>query len=307
MIDHVIYGKIIEDDVVLTSGRLVHEVLGGGGPQACFGARLWTKSVGILSRVGTDIADKHIQTLKNLDIDIRGLKRYQDIPTMRARMAYDENEYGLGVSVYPSEETFYELLSQDIPVPVEYQEPKGIHLITEYANEPIVEMARSLKEKGTLLSLEPLIDYRNGTNVSDMLSFIQHVDIVSPDWPSASKISNSENPKEVLTHWSEMGPSLVAIRHGKNGSYVWDALSNEYWHILPTPVEVVDPTGGGNTYGGGLFGSWSETQNGLTAGISAAVSAYFIVRQYGIPAITEELLQVASIKAEETRKLVEKL
>lgn len=307
MIEHVIYGKIIEDDVVLTNGELVHEVLGGGGPQACFGARLWTKSVGLLSRVGTDIADKHIETLENLDIDLQGVKRYPNLPTMRSRMAYDENEYGLGVNIYPSEEVFFELLKQDIPVPAGYQQPKALHLITEYANEPIVQWALTLKEKGTLISLEPLIDYRRNTNVSDIVSLIQHVDIVTPDWPSASKLSGSEDPKEVLSFWSKMGPSLVAVRHGKQGSYVWDNLSDEYWHILPTPVDVVDPTGGGNSYGGGLFGSWSETKNGLTAGISAAVSAYFLVRQYGIPAITEELLQFAEIKAEETRNMVEAL
>jgi sugar/nucleoside kinase (ribokinase family) len=307
MIEHVIYGKIIEDDVVLTNGELVRGVLGGGGPQACFGARLWTKSVGILSRVGTDIDPKHLQTLKDLDIDIQGVKSFEDIPTMRSRMAYDENEYGMGVGVYPSEEVFYQLLSQDIPIPEEYQRPKGIHLITEYIDEPITKIGLALREEGVILSLEPLIDYRTDRNISEMLSLIRNVDVVTPDWPSASKIAKSDNPKEVLSYWSEMGPGLVAVRDGKNGSYVWDSHSNKYWHILPTPVDVVDPTGGGNTYGGGLFGSWSETKDGLTSGINAAVSAYFIVGQYGIPAITEELLEVAAMKAEETRKMVEEL
>lgn len=307
MIEHVIYGKIIEDDVILTNGQLVCEVLGGGGPQACFGARLWTKSIGLLSRVGTDINEKHIQTLKHLDIDLQGVKSFEGIPTMRSRVAYDENEYGVDGGVYPSAEIFYKLLRQDIPIPEDYQQPKGIHLITEFIDEPITTTALELREKGVLVSLEPIIDYRTDSNISEMLSLIKKVDIVTPDWPSASKIAKSENPKDVLLYWSEMGPSLVAVRDGKNGSYVWDSYSNKFWHILATPVDVVDPTGGGNTYGGGLFASWSETQNGLTSGINAAVSAYFIVRQDGIPAITEELLELAAVKEEETRKMVEEL
>ena len=307
MIDHIVYGKIIEDDIVLASGKLVHGVLGGGGPQACFGARLWTKSVGLLSRVGDDIANKHIDTLKDLDIDIQGVKHYSGIPTMRTRMAYDENEYGTGIKLFPSEETFRYLLSQELPIPEEYLRPKGIHLITEFAHEPIVKIALEMKAKGILFSLEPLIDYRHGTNVSEMVSLIKQVDVVSPDWPSASKIAQSENPKDVLKFWSELGPSLVAVRHGKHGSYVWDSISDDYWHIHPTPVEVIDPTGGGNTYGGGLFASWSETRNGLTSGVNAAVAAYFMVRQYGFTPISDVLLKEAKLKAQETRKLVEEL
>ncbi len=307
MIEHVVYGKIIEDDIVLMSGKLVHEVLGGGGPQACFGARLWTDSVGFLSRTGTDIADKHIVTLKNLGIDIQGVKQFPDIPTMRTRMAYDENEYGKGINIYPSQEAFYKLLRQDIPIPGDYQNPKGIHLITEFASEPIVEWTLEKKENGTLFSLEPLIDYRNMSNIDEMVSFIHQVDVVTPDWPSASLIAKSDDPKQVLSFWSKLGPDLVAVRHGKHGSYVWDSLSNKYWHIHPTPVDVIDPTGGGNSYGGGLFSSWSETHDGLTSGINASVTAYFLVRQYGIPAITDTLKKVAQLKVEETRKLVEAL
>ena len=54
---YVIYGKIIVDDVVVKGtpgdwgqGSRVRSVLGGGGPQAAFGARLWSESVGFLSQ-----------------------------------------------------------------------------------------------------------------------------------------------------------------------------------------------------------------------------------------------------------------
>ncbi len=54
MVDYVIYGKIIIDDIVVAGSRL-RSVLGGGGPQAAFGARLWNESVGFLSRSGGDL------------------------------------------------------------------------------------------------------------------------------------------------------------------------------------------------------------------------------------------------------------
>ena len=45
-------------------------MLGGGGPQAAFGARLWSDSVGFLSRSGSDLAEAQVEALHALDIDL---------------------------------------------------------------------------------------------------------------------------------------------------------------------------------------------------------------------------------------------
>jgi hypothetical protein len=72
MLDYLIYGKIIIDDIRLANGQIVRGVIGGGGPQAAFGARLWSNSIGFLSRSGTDMSNDHVQTLQQLDIDLQG-------------------------------------------------------------------------------------------------------------------------------------------------------------------------------------------------------------------------------------------
>jgi hypothetical protein len=63
MLDYIIYGKIIIDTIGLLDGSVVHNILGGGGPQGAFGARLWSDSVGILTRSGTDIGFDPKETL----------------------------------------------------------------------------------------------------------------------------------------------------------------------------------------------------------------------------------------------------
>src|SRR5215213_10056835 len=100
---YVIYGKIIIDDIAVKGtpgdwgpglpgdsgqgtpgdrgqGDRVRSVLGGGGPQAAFGARLWSDSVGFLSRSGGDLAAAHIDTLHALDVDLAGWSQFPDIP-----------------------------------------------------------------------------------------------------------------------------------------------------------------------------------------------------------------------------------
>ncbi len=289
MIKYIIYGKIIIDDVKLSDGSLVRSVLGGGGPQAAFGARLWSDSVGFLSRSGTDIEPEHVEALRNLKIDESGWQPFPNIPTPRTVMQYDENEYLVGGGLTTCPDDWTRLLSQPLSLPPSYQEPRVIHLVTEYPDEPMVETTLHLRERGAIFSLEPLIDFRKWTNRDDMLTLLRQVDVVTPDWPSASAIAGSDDPRQVVEHWSTLGPRTVAVRHGQFGSYVWDGDHDQIWHIPAVPVEVVDPTGAGNAYGGGLCVGWAETRDSRIAGCYGAISASFLVRRYGLPAMSTRL------------------
>jgi sugar/nucleoside kinase (ribokinase family) len=293
MNETLIYGKIIIDDIRLKNGQLVRSVLGGGGPQAAFGARLWGARVGFLSRSGTDIADEHVRTLTGLDINLEGWIRYHQFQTPRAEMVYDEYEYPIGGGLISDRSEFQELLSQVITLPPNYKEPDAVHLITEFPDEPMVNTALELKSRGSLMSLEPLMWQRSGEYQDQMLDLFQHVDIATPDWPAASRISGSDDPGEVLKYWSRLGPHLVAIRHGSNGSYVWDRDQEIPWHIPIVKVDAIDPTGAGNAYGGGLCAGWSKTKDARLAGCYGTISAAFLVRRYGLPGMTPELTQEA--------------
>lgn len=305
MLDYLIYGKIIIDDIRLANGEVIRGILGGGGPQAAFGARLWSDTVGFLSRSGTDIEDEHVQTLRDIDIDVSGWQRYPDIPTPRTRMSYDKNEYlqtgdsGL-LTMVVSREDWLRLLAQVLTLPSTYQQPKAIHLITEFPEEPMVETALKLQKQGAIFSLEPLVDFREWSNRDGILNLIQKVDIVTPDWPSASGIAQSDDPKQVMAYWSKLGPHLIAVRHGHHGSYVWDQDHDQIFHVPAVPTEVVDPTGAGNSYGGGLCVGWAESHDARIAGCYGVISAKFLVERVGPPKMSIALQQEAQALLEQT-------
>jgi cytidine kinase len=298
MLDYIVYGKIIIDKIKLKDGTIVEGLLGGGGPQGAFGARLWNSSVGFLSRSGADIEPGAEKTLRSLDLDLSGWVKFPDIPTARGVMFYDENEYmkndaRASADMEALHNNLQRILARPLTLPDEYKKPKVIHLITEYSDEPMVHDAISLRDSGSIFSLEPIIDYRKWTNRESILKMLPEVEIATPDWPSASGIAESQDPLEVMRYWSKLGPKLIAVRHGHHGSYVWDQDHGEFWHIPPVPVEVVDPTGAGNSYGGGLMVGWDKTHDALTAGCYGAISASFLVRCYSLPAMTEELQKEA--------------
>src|SRR6476620_5162558 len=95
MLDYVIYGKIIVDAFHLQDGT-IRTALGGGGPQAAFGARLWSDAVGLLSRTGGDFEERYADELRGLDLDLAGWRQFADIPQPWARMVYDQDELMIG-------------------------------------------------------------------------------------------------------------------------------------------------------------------------------------------------------------------
>jgi len=300
MVDYIVYGKIIIDDIQLTTGEIVKGMLGGGGPQGAFGARLWDDSIGILTRSGIDIETGPREALENLGIDLAGWVKYAQHHTPHGLMAYDENEYMVGdMDFEKRRESFNRkmglMLQEILPIPETYKNPKVIHLITEYTNEPMANEALEMKARGSIYSLEPLIDYHHWSNKGEMMAYFPEVDIVTPDWPSASGFAGSDKPLEVLRFWSKLGASVVAVRHGMNGSYVWDKVHDKMWHIPIVKVQALDPTGCGNSYGGGLSVGWEKTRDAKVSGCYGTVSASYLAKTVGVPKVIPEIEEEAQL------------
>src|SRR5215212_8659451 len=295
MIDckYVIYGKIVIDDIEVKGtghpkrldtarGSRVRSVLGGGGPQAAFGARLWSNSVGFLSRSGSDLAAAHRDVLRGLDVDLTG-------------------------GLITSRDDWARLLSEPVSLPPAYQRPRAIHLVTEFPEEPMVGAALDRRRQGTIVSLEPLAVTYSSLDWDRMLTLIGTVDVVAPDWPTASSQAAHDDPKRVIHYWSRLGPAMIAVRHGARGSYVWSRDSDEAWHIPAVPTRVVDPTGAGNAYGGGLSVGWTATRDARQAGCYGAISAAMLVRQVGLPPMSTELRHEANSLVEQTMAMTRRL
>jgi len=283
-----VYGKIIIDDIRLRSGAIVSSKLGGGGPQAAFGMRLWHDDVALLTRSGDDLDPSHLRTLHDLSLDLSGWTRYDDLPTPRGLMEYDEHEHMHNRGLITGRGDWDRLLSRPLTLSARHQQAAGIHLITEFARESLVANARELQHRGALCSLEPIFDDHSCPDRPALLELARQVDIVTPDWPSASTFAGSDQPIDVLRYWAALGPQAVAIRHGAHGSYVWDRRHGRAWHIPILPVQAVDPTGAGNAYGGGWCIGWWRFGDSRLASCYANVAAALMVSHAGMPALTDE-------------------
>ena len=74
---------------------------------------------------------------------------------------------------------------------------------------------------------------------------------------------------------------------------------DQIWHIPIVKVETVDPTGCGNSYGGGLMVSWEKHKDARIAGAAGTVSASFLAKTVGVPPVTGTLQKTAETIMEE--------
>lgn len=299
MLQYVVYGPIMVDDIALPNGQIVRDILGGGGPQASFAAALWSDSVGLLARSGTDLASIHLEALHKGGFDLAGFIQYADVPTPRTTMAYDESEHRVtGSSQWSSWDSFEALSRKPLPIPSTYLNPVVMHHVLDFPHEQIVQDSLILREKGVPFSIEPFIDIREWHNLEAILEVCRQADVVTPDWPAACGIAKEDDPIKVIRFWAALGPQMIAIRDGARGSLVWDRRQDEIWRIPIVEVNVIDTTGAGNAYGGGMAVGWGETRDARLAGCYGAVSASFLVESIGLPALNEETRELARRRLE---------
>ncbi len=292
----VVYGKLVVDSIRLMSGAQVRNLLGGGGPQSVLGARLFTDSVGFLTRSGTDLEPGHLDTLRGLGADLQGWHQFPHLQTPRLDFQYDPDQIMLEkgdqpISVVRQDRIWNDLLAQDLMWPAAYRQAQGVHLVSEFSNETMVHQALQLRaETGALLSLEPLVDTHTRSNVEAMKSLIPRMDVVCPDLDAALILCQTQNPLTAAMALHKMGPQQVAIRAGKQGSFVAGHTMPQAIPIPPLDVKVVDPTGAGNAFSGGFAASLMEGASLIEAACNATAAACALLEVPGLPPHSEELV-----------------
>lgn len=298
-----VYGKIILDSVKLTSGEVVPNLLGGGGPQGVYGARLYCEDVGFLTRTGADLDESNLRELHGLGANLDGWRQYPHLETPRLDITYDDDQNMLNTKGEPMQVMRWEgnwskLLAQEIEWPASYRSARAVHLITELPKEQMVEASLQWKrEAGGVLSLEPLFDKNHWHNRNDMMELVRHADVVCPDADTACKMAETDDPRAAAAYWHSLGPAWVALRAGAAGSYIAGSGLHEPMHIPAMNVDVQDPTGAGNAYAGGLVAALIDDPNLPMAACKATAAAAVMLGAVGIPAFSEQSVHDAHTMA----------
>jgi 2-dehydro-3-deoxygluconokinase len=104
-------------------------------------------------------------------------------------------------------------------------------------------------------------------------------DIARPGHDDARKLTGLDSPEEICRFYLGLGPKVVALTLGRDGTLVMTA--DEARVIPATPVEAVDATGAGDTFGGAFLAEWIRHRDPFRAASYANAAAALSTTGHG--------------------------
>lgn len=269
-------GSVFIDDIVLPSGQTYMARLGGGVVHALMGASIWNERPGIVATVGQGLPDESSEKLHQ-HLDTRGLVEL-DIPQIRAWQLFEED--GTRRELYRVKETLPFIRgAQPEHFPAEYAQSDGFYLLQ--GTDEIRRWRETLSGFILWEPLQQIMTPENATAIRDVLHNCQ-IDVISPNLVEAEAIYGKQSPEDLVNAILTDGAQCVALRMGALGSIVANQDGKRH-HIEAVNVShIVDQTGAGNTYCGGLLAGLIQGKSLYEAGAMAAVSASYCLEQVGV-------------------------
>ena len=274
---HISIGAVIIDDIILPDGISKMGILGGGSTHAAMGMRVWRDNIGLVSIVGQDFPqDLRRQLALNFDLDglltrpMQTTRAWQLFETDGTRNEVFRTDHLKMVDCFNTIEEF----------PDNYTNIKSVHLHCSPSDVPL--WANFLKSRGSPIILwEPWDQFCLPENHHVMKTLLPHIDVFSPNFAEGHRLTALTDPQAIITNFHEHGALIVALRMGASGSIVSRA---GHMPITIPAVEcnhIIDVTGAGNAFCGGLAVSLAENDDLVEAGCCGAVSASFALNQFG--------------------------
>ncbi len=294
--------NIIIDDIIFPDGRTAMGVLGGGGPQAAFGMRLWDEQVGLVAHVGGDLPDSAWEWMRACGIDTTAVRATGSSRTPRAWQVTEED--GRRTQVWRTQP----LLARSIDLlPDSFRHVRGFHFGI-HPDAPDLEFAAELRRTGGVLSMELFKPAERQPQPAILYALLSAAAIFSAGLEEAQSLVGPGSPRSVVRRLVEAGESraqLVVLRLGSEGSLVVEGQTGQAVRIPAVQVKVVDTVGAGNAYCGGFLAGWVQSHDLVRAGVCGAVAASFAVEQVGLPMLTAELRAEAQRRSGMLLPLVE--
>lgn len=264
-------------DTVEAGNTTATEALGGSASFFAVAARFFAP-VSIVAVVGSDFRAQDRQTLAERGIDLRALEQ-QEGKTFRWHGRYHEDmnkrdTLSLALNVFDG---FKPELLPD--------QRRCDYLFLANIAPSLQERVLSQVHSPKLVAGDTMDHWIQDTR-ADLVKLLPRIDILTLNDDEARLLSGEHNLVKAGRAILSMGPRSLLVKRGEYGVI---QFSKEGMFAVPAyPLEeVVDPTGAGDTFAGGMMGFLARhgriTESSLrTAVVYGSVMASFVVERFSL-------------------------
>lgn len=239
-----VVGSVALDTIETPAGK-APEVLGGSCSYFSVAASFFAP-VNMVGVVGSDFPEEERSFLESRGISLEGLEvvegrtfrwtgRYHEDVNIRDTLDLQLNVFGD--------------FSPDLPDAYRDSELVFLANIQPDLQDKVLSQLRSVK----LIGADTMDHWIEGSR-QELERLLSKVDLLSINDSEAVQLSGETNVVAAARKILEMGPDTLIIKRGEYGALQFAA--DDIFAVPAFPLEtVVDPTGAGDCFAGGLFGS----------------------------------------------------
>jgi sugar/nucleoside kinase (ribokinase family) len=239
-----IVGSVAFDTLHMPSGSFPR-VLGGSATYASIASSLFAK-VRLVGVVGRDFPDSAVELLRKRDVDLEGL----EVDTSGDTFHW-EGRYSADLSSRESLATDLNVFASFAPkIPESFKSSPFVMLGNI---DPVLQLSVLEQVAKPKLVVADTMNFWIGGKRAELIKTLGRVDVLVLNDEEARELSGEHNLVNAAQGLMKLGPRVIVIKKGEHGALLFDGTRIFSAPAYPT-LSVVDPTGAGDTFAGGLIG-----------------------------------------------------
>jgi sugar/nucleoside kinase (ribokinase family) len=255
-----VVGSVAFDDLEMPSGSF-KDVLGGAATYSSIAISLLARArlVGI---VGTDFAEEHLTMLRERGIDTTGVER---VAGKTFRWA---GRYAADLGSRTTLDTQLNVFADFRPkIPTDYRSSPFVLLGNIHPKLQLEVLTQV--ERPKLVAADTMNFWISGEPEA-LGEVLKKVDLLIINDEEARELSGIHNITKAAADIRKRGPARLIIKRGEHGALLFDEKGVFFAPGYPLE-DVVDPTGAGDTFAGGLMGYLARHGDASPAALRRAI------------------------------------
>jgi len=274
-------------DGIETKENKVDNILGGAGTYICLSLKHFSSEYSIISVVGNDFKSQDLNLLQSCGVDISGIKIEENDKTFYWSCIYTDN-----FKERITTKTELNVMANFNPVIPDEKSKPDILLLGNLHPEIQLSAINQLNNKPSAIILDTM-NYWIENFWETVKEVISKVDIISINDEESEMITGQKDLTKAANILHTMGPKFVIIKKGEKGAELFN-YEKRYVTGVFNVEKVLDPTGAGDCFIGGISGFLSESNEISYESIKSAIDygtslASFNVEEMG----TKNLLNLS--------------
>jgi len=240
-----IVGSIAFDDLDMPTGEH-RDVLGGAATYSSLAAsQLARGAVRVVGIVGTDFPEGHLDDLRSRGIDTAGVERAQG-KTFRWHGRYSSD-----LASRTSLDTQLNVFADFSPkIPAAYRTSPFVLLGNIHPKLQVDVLDQVQKPR---LVVADTMNFWIEGEPKALATMLSRIDLLVINDEEARQLSGIHNLVRAAADIRKRGPSMLIVKRGEFGALLFDEAGTFFVPAYPLE-EVLDPTGAGDSFAGGLLG-----------------------------------------------------